>query len=53
VRLAILSREFSELAAYDSVTVWSDALRELDAQTLKSCRILAAAVGDLESIPSE
>ncbi|HYU40992.1 MAG TPA: hypothetical protein VEQ84_02475 [Vicinamibacteria bacterium] len=53
VRLSILSRGFSELATFDSVTVSSDALRELDAQTLESCRILAAAVGHLESIPSE
>jgi hypothetical protein len=35
VRLSILSRGFSELAAYDPVTVSSDALRELDAQTLE------------------
>jgi len=51
VRLSILSRGFSELAAFDPVTVSSDALRELDAQTLKSCRILAAAVAISNPFP--
>jgi len=53
VRLSILSLGFSELGTFDPAAVSSDALRDLDALTLESCRILAAAVGALESTPSE
>lgn len=53
VRLSVLSRGFAELAKYDSVTETNQALHLLDQQTLESCRILASAVGTLESLPSE